>query len=69
MTFADGIIITMDTQPSPLLDRVYGEFYHQRKIALPDGSVQTAEWDYTVRKGGRTRDKILLVKRSLKVFA
>lgn len=65
MTFTNGVVVTLDTQVSPLLDRVSGEVYHQRKLALPDGSVQTAKWDYVVYRG--SNDKILIVERKLKV--
>lgn len=68
MRYADGSVITVDTETSPLLERVSGEIYHCRKIVLPDNSAQTADWRYTVRRGGRDRERILVIKRKLKVL-
>lgn len=67
ITFPNGLIMGMESQPHPLLEMEVEGSLSKRKIKLPETSPHRLDWNFYVRKGGRNRDRVLVVGRKLKV--
>ncbi|XP_030836336.1 teneurin-3-like isoform X2 [Strongylocentrotus purpuratus] len=67
ITFPNGLIMGMESQPHPLLEMEVEGSLSKRKIKLPETSPHRLDWNFYVRKGGRNRDRVLVVGRKLKI--
>lgn len=67
MSYANGLMAEIETRDHPLFEDDVQGVIAKRKVLLPEELVHRLEWRFYARRGGRNKEKILIVGRKLRV--